>query len=88
MKCRGCGETVDEGNPIHPRQCVNGEMHVSCELKRLNALLEEGLGIQESLATERGYFAGGLRHIIKNLGPDHVASQFAIDLLRENGEAL
>ena len=43
-KCRGCGEHVDQWNPYLERQHIvggPGDMHIGCEVRRLNVLVEE-----------------------------------------------
>ena len=44
MKCRGCGET-DAEEIFHLSPTAPGPMHIACEFKRLNGLVEEQTGI-------------------------------------------
>jgi len=55
MKCRGCGEAVDEKNHAHGRQYLAGgpgAMHVDCEFKRLRELLAEARSMEKTADAE------------------------------------
>ena len=54
-KCRGCGEAVDEGNPVNGRMFVAGgagAMHIECELSGLKGCCDEQISIANDLGEE------------------------------------